>query len=99
MKICNTKDLVTLCHTGTSVGMNRQTCGASVRDIADPEGTHLLVVVLPYHNGIRAKQGPHHRVQVYMKTEDTVEPTTFIVDVLASQYDELTDAIMEEGKL
>ncbi len=91
-KVCNTHDLINLCHQSAHYGFNRQIDAASVRDAADPEGTHLLVVVLPFHNGIAAKQGPHHRVEVFMKATDSMEPTRFLIDINEGQYDLLRDA-------
>lgn len=91
-KVCNTNDLINLCHQSAHHKLNRQIDAASVRDAADPEGTHLLVVVLPFHNGMRAKQGPHHRVEVFMKATDSTEPTRFLLDIMENQYELLRDA-------
>ena len=91
-KVCNTEDLIKLCHQSAYHRLNRQVDATLVRGTADPEGTHLLAVVLPFHNGMRAKQGPHHRMNVFMKTKNSMEPTTFFLDVMENQYNLLREA-------
>ena len=90
-RVINTPTLAALAEIGARKNLNRQLDPRSV-GAADPEGLHLLHVILPYHNGIAAKQGPHHRCEVLIKRPNTTDPATAVIDVPVEQFDRLTKA-------
>lgn len=90
-RVINTPTLAALVEIGARRGLNRQ-LDPSVVLKAEPEGLHLLHVILDYHNGLRAKQGPHHRCEVLIKQPGTTDPLVGIVDVPVEQFDRLTKA-------
>lgn len=88
-RVINTKTLAALAEIGAHKKLNRLLDERSV-GLADPNGLHLLHVILPYHNGIAAKQGPHHRCEVLIKRPETTDPAVAIIDVPVEQFDRLT---------
>lgn len=90
-RVINTPTLVALAEIGAHKNLNRQLDPRSL-GVAQSDGLHLLHVILPYHNGIAAQQGPHHRCEVLIKRPDTTEPAVGIIDVPVEQFDRLTKA-------
>jgi hypothetical protein len=90
-RVINTQTLSVLAERGARKHLNRQLDLRSVGAV-DPDGLHVLAVILPYHNGIAAKQGPHHRCEILIKRPDTTEPSTAVIDVLVEDFNRLTTA-------
>lgn len=90
-RVCNTESLVSLAIAGGRANLNRQLDVRSVA-AADPDGVHVVQVILPYHNGFDAKGGPHHRCEVLIKRPDSTEPASAIFDVPVKYFDRLMKA-------
>lgn len=90
-RVCNTASLLALALDGRDCGFNRQLDAELIRLAADPEGVHVLEVVLPFHNGTD-QPDPHHRCRVMIKVPDTVEPVDATIDVRATMWNKLTTA-------
>jgi len=91
-RVVTTPSLIALAVVGQERGMNRQLCEDALEMSADPAGLHLLTVVLPFHNGKQAKQGPHHRCQVFIKEKNTDEPAAAFIDVPVERFEALVKA-------
>ena len=91
VKVCNTDDLITLLGNAMRNKFNRQV-DADVLGFLDPEGAHLVVVALPFHN-LDHTSIPHHRCNLYLKAKGKTEPIEgLFLDVAVSDFDRLTDA-------
>ena len=91
-RVVNTASLIALALDGRDRGYNRQLDAQEISSHADLNGLHLLTMALPYHNGMDAKQGPHHRCSVMIREPGTPEPTIAMIDVSADNWDRLTKA-------
>lgn len=90
-RVLDTDSLVNLAFLGARLRLNRQLDVQALKN-ADPDGVHVLHVVLPYHNGLDAKGGPHHRCEVLIKENGTNWPASAFIDVPVEYFDRLTKA-------
>ena len=72
-RVCNTEDLITLARNANRQGFNRQAEPTSIEQVADPDGTHVVHIVLFGHNADHASI-LHHRCEVLMKTKNATSP-------------------------
>lgn len=84
-RVCTTDTLRVLAAEAETLHLNRQIV---VPDDIDPDGTHMLLMVLYGHNMDQAST-LHHRCQVWMKMKDTGVPDTVLLDVTAAAWDGL----------
>lgn len=91
LKVCNSQDLITLCHRAIACKFNRQVDVDQIKAL-DLDGLHLVSVLLPFHNLDHAAVA-HHRCMLYIKVQGSNEPLDgLILDVAVSDFDRLTDA-------
>lgn len=90
-RVLGTPQLLALIKEGNDLGLNRQLDYYTVERDADPEGIHVLGMVLPFHQAYDAFP-PHHRVQVYIKVKDSMEPVVAYLDVTDEKWDRLIRA-------
>lgn len=89
IKKCNTQDMLALIFLGEALGFNRQLDIDLVSADIDHDGTHLLQLVLPFHDRGIADDTPHHRVRCFIKIQGTMTPAEAIIDIPAANWDEL----------
>jgi hypothetical protein len=94
-KVINTSDLITLNHKAHRQEFNRVLDPHRVRALADPDGTHILRMVMYGHNMDTAAV-LHHRAEVLIKVRNTMTPERAYIDIAAKDWDRLTDAEVPE---
>lgn len=96
-KVCGTVELMAMCRLAEKHEFNRQVATEILAENIDPQGIHLLEVIVPYH---RASFGPskepiwpdHHRCQVYCKVVDSDEPVRFFLDIAVQNWEQFMSA-------
>jgi hypothetical protein len=91
-RIADTTTLLALIREGNALGLNRQLDYDGVAEDIDPKGTHVLGMVLPYHQAHDKTFPDHHRVSMHIKVKDSMEPLTAYVDITDAAWDSLTHA-------
>lgn len=91
LRVCNTDDLRHLVKQADRHDLNRRMDLMGVR--LDPEGNHVLSLILYGHNMDVPGTLLHHRVQVLAKTEGSMDPLCFVLDVLDTDWVRLKSAI------
>lgn len=90
IRVLNTEDLRIIDAHGHQHHLNR------VLDLdhvdLDPDGAHLLILVLYGHNMDNPGYPLHHRCRLLAKTLDHDEPLIELVDVLDTDWARLVDA-------
>lgn len=91
MKICTTEDLKRLARRAEALHLNRQ---IEVPEDIDPDGVHVLGMVLYGHNMDAGGHGSllHHRTRLYMKVRDSMDPVEAFLDVLDDDWRMLQSA-------
>jgi hypothetical protein len=89
-KMCNTDDLLDLVKLAQYNGFNRQVDIEQIERIVVPDGPHLVVLVLPFHNGDHADI-PHHRCDILVRTILDAGPTKITLDIAEKDFDRLHD--------
>lgn len=92
-RVANSDTLRELIETAQKHEFNRYPAGLNL----DPKGTHVVTVVLPYHQRMfkpdNASPDPeHHRTRVQVKEVRKSEPTTVFLDVTARDFEGLITA-------
>ena len=91
-KILDTRLLLALIREGNALDLNRQLDHDLVARDIDPEGTHLVVLILPYHQAHDKATPAHHRTEVYIKVTGSNEPVTAFLDVTDEAWGTLESA-------
>jgi LmbE family N-acetylglucosaminyl deacetylase len=73
-RVTNTDGLLTINRMAQA--LNRNVDQKWLQAVLDPDGKHLLVLMLPFHN-----EQDHHRCRVLAKVAWTSEPVDFMLDV------------------
>ena len=73
-RVTNTEGLLTINRMAQS--LNRSVDEKWLKAVLDPDGKHLLTLLLPFHN-----EQDHHRCQVLAAVPWTTEPLDFMLDV------------------
>lgn len=89
MKVANTEDIRLLNKTAIKCKFNRALSDDAIAAL-DPEGNHVLVMMLYGHNMDSARE-LHHRTRAILKVPGTMEPITAMLDVLDTDWKELHD--------
>lgn len=95
-RVANTSLLEKLIDQAHVLGFNRSIDPRRIR--LNKGGMHILTVMLYDHRGMHNQDIVHHRVEVMAAGEWTDrrtpvgEPLVFMLDVRASEWDELMDA-------
>ena len=84
-RVMNTEELLAAIRHGIDLDLNRQANIDEVKKSIDPDGQHVLLMLLPFHSSFRDLPD-HHRVEVYMKVVDSMEPAVFVLDVVNSRW-------------
>lgn len=95
-RVCTTPTLRILEANGVALGLNQR---IQVPEDIDPDGAHLLIMLLFGHN-MDAGTEMHHRVQVYMKRKDSDEAIIALMDIMDDDWQALQPAsslVAEEG--
>lgn len=98
IRVCNTGTLLRLNRQAIKHDLNRTLDHKALTKALDPEGNHILSIVLWGHNVDSAPE-LHHRVQVLAKVNGSEAPTTTILDVLDADWKRLTtlDAVVADA--
>jgi len=80
-----TDELLSAIQRGIELDLNRQANLENVEASIDPEGMHVLSMLLPFHSANRPLPD-YHRVQVYMKITDSMEPAIFMLDITDTHW-------------
>jgi hypothetical protein len=91
-KVCTTEDLVNMARGGRNAGLNRQLNIPLIDSMVDKSKVCVISLLLFGHNMDDQNKPLHHRVQGLLPVKGTTEPLEVIFDVLASHFDQLTDA-------
>jgi len=91
-RIASTTVLLALIREGNALDLNRQLDHDLVARDIDPDGTHLAVMILPYHQGYDKATPDHHRTEVYIKVKNTSEPVVAFLDMTDDAWDTLETA-------
>lgn len=83
-KVCNSDDLYSMMSWADKTKQNRCATTEELVPILDPDGTHLLVRLLAFHNDHMTD-----RVLVFAKVRDTMIPAEFMLDVKHEHYEAL----------
>jgi hypothetical protein len=88
-RVCNTADLRLLSSRST----DSHRIPADVNERLDPEGSHVLNLVLWGHNVDNPDNDLHHRVRVLAKLSGTNEPSEpFLLDIRDTDWKRLMTA-------
>lgn len=86
-RVCNTDDLIALAFRSRDFARSVDRNGLA--EILDPDGVHLLAMLLWGHNMDKANAILHHRVRVYCKVKGSDEPTEFQMDIRDDDWKKL----------
>lgn len=67
--------------------LNRNVDQKWLKAVLDPDGKHLLILMLAFHN-----EQDHHRCRVLAKVAWTVEPVDFMLDVPVHLWEQMETA-------
>lgn len=98
MKVCNTDDLAYLIHAAKRHNLNRQASVGFIKEL-DPNGNHVLSLMLYGHNMDVPGTLLHHRVQVLCKVKGEIMPMTLMLDVLDSDWGRLPSVEAAKARL
>lgn len=84
LRVCNTDDLVVVTDNSRKAGLNRHLLPDGIASL-DPDGVHVLNLVLWGHNADTAPR-LHHRVIALLKVSGFTDPVTTTIDVLDSDW-------------
>lgn len=87
MKIADTKTLKVLAKQAVAYKFNRGVTDEYLRRL-DPDGLHVINIVLALHNGDFAEIA-HHRCTVLSKFKGSDEPVEVYLDIAVRDYDQL----------
>jgi hypothetical protein len=80
-----TYELLSAIECGIELDLNRQADLDAVKKRIDPDGFHVLRMLLPFHSAYRDLPH-HHRVEVYMKVTGSMEPAVFMLDITDTHW-------------
>jgi hypothetical protein len=86
IRVMNTPSLIALVEDSSENGYNRTIEPAWIKRYADHAGYHVASVLIHNHKARTDTLRPHHRVQIMVKTPDSMYPTTIIIDVTATAW-------------
>lgn len=86
IRVMNTPSLIALVEDSSEQGYNRTIEPTWVKRYADNSGYHVARVLIHNHSARNDTLKPHHRIEILMKTPDSIYPTTIIIDVTASAW-------------
>lgn len=91
-KVCTTEDFVNMARAGKNANLNRQLNVPLIIGMVDNSKVCVLSLLLFGHNMDDQTKPLHHRVQGLIPVKGTNEPVEVVFDVLASHFNQLTDA-------
>lgn len=89
-RVCGTDDMIALASRSRNFARSVDRNGLA--KILDPDGVHLLAMLLWGHNMDKANAVLHHRVRVYCKVKGSDEPTEFQMDIRDDDWKKLHPA-------
>jgi len=87
-RACNTEKLLELISTDPLCDAYKD---AARRSKIDPNGQHLLQMVLPFVNVEASREILVHRVEVNVKMTGTMVPWRFLIEITSKRWDRLRD--------
>jgi hypothetical protein len=90
-RVATTEQLLELVASAIERGFNRAPNLGEIEGVIDPDGWHVLSIILPFHERHWAPPNsmpdpPHHRCDVLMKAKGITAPYTFRLDVTDEQF-------------
>ncbi len=83
-KLCSTDSLLYLCAWADRTEQNRRAVTEELAPRLDPDGVHLLLRLLAFHNDQNVD-----RVMVFAKLKNTPAPAEFMLDIPHDKYEML----------
>lgn len=85
-KVCGTVDLMLVYCEGKKLDLDEQLADSVAIEL-DPNGNHVLTMVLLDHRADAARNLPtHHRASVILKIRDSCRPFCTLIDVTDEQW-------------
>lgn len=87
-RVVTTDILLDLVRRGVGHDFNRCLDEAKLTKWIDPDGMHILHLVLPFHQQYKANVD-HHRTRVYIKVKGSMNPEEAFLDIADSDWNAL----------
>ena len=96
MRVATTEQLIKLNDDAIREDFNRSMDPEVLKDMADPDGKHVLIPLMLHEHKSGVRCDPHIRCRVFIKRPNTLEPEVAMLDVAIEAMNVLPSSTFEE---